>query len=487
MTRARGAPLVVLAALVAASACVYEVDLRTPPALRPRRLAGEVGVLDESPAVVIQPKRPRDPPAGHADIVQTDPLGDGSATSWLFRMGDEVWLGPSADGATVARFDLDGVPLPPLGFSIAADDVAPGRSRNRSGAPFASFGAPGCVQNTTACGPDNEDGAVIMGAAVVQGREVVVAAGGRSNGDLGHVYVGARDGDVVRFSYVDLSTTLDAQTLGVSSISNVDDRLVLGLPDRGRERPRLVELLRVDPTTGVDARETPTCDPADGDVCDLAASQLPGFDAPPATLSSVDAIVGTDRVVDGVPHHETWVAGPDGLARCDGPIVSATAQPSAWTDAAPSSTEYVGAAPVRSDAHSTTPLRDRAVPGVAIVDDVVLFGSNTEGGAQLWRCAAADCAGDAWSAVPLPEAADRVALVLDAPGLVVVGLEAADGAHIFESEDGSSWTHLDDEEVLGSRLRSALVVERIVGEAASMHLWVLTEGADGPAVVRLPL
>lgn len=473
----RSTPTVLaLVVLFVLAGCRLEIDLRTAGAPGGKPVDGPiVEVVDDE-----------------VKLVADDPLADGGRAAWLFMHGGFVWAGPNAAGTGAVRFTPEGDFVDRVRFEIAADDVAPYRSRNTSGSPYSSFGAPGCEPNTPACGPDNDDGAVLMGSVVLDGEEVVIAAGGRSGGDQAHVYLGRIDGDVVRFRPLDITAVSDRHTLGLSSISMVGGRVLLGLPHRGNDGPRLLELLRAPPlgqSGAFEARLSRSCNPSEGDICDLEAGDMPGLDDDDRRgdrVKAIDAVLQVDVPLPGAEGRttETYVATPDGISRCEGSLAPATLAPGAWRTSTPSSPRFTDVEPVRSDATSATPLRDRAVPGFASAGGAVVFGRNSVDGPQLWLCNQLACGRDQWTVVPdLAFAGERLSIVQTVASTMMVGVDSPDGARVLQSRDGATWRALvDEEELLGDRLISALAMPG----ATDTRLWVLTADEEGPPrLVRL--
>lgn len=479
-----------LPGVLAVAGCRLEIDLRS-------EAPSSTTSFDDAPGDDTPGDDPDPGPVGAAELVADDPLVDGSRASWVFLHQGLIWVGPTAAGDAAVRFTPDGEFVDRVRFEIEADDVAPHRSRNQSGSPFPSFGAPGCEPNTPACGPDNEDGPVLMGSARLADEEVLIAAGGRTRGRHAHVYLGEVVDDVVHFHYLDLADASGRDTLGLASIAVSDDGVLLGLRDRGRNGPRLLELMRnpaLQDAAGAEARVASTCDPSAGDVCDLQGAAIPGLvdddvtdpEGGPDLVSGVDAVLSLRVPLPGAEasEMETYVASAEGIARCHGPLTPAGAAHSPWHASTPTASAFQDARPIRSSSTSAPPLRERGVPGIAHAGGRLVFGRNTVLGPQLWSCDALVCDPGQWDLVPeVTAGAERVSIVQTVAGAIVVGTDAADGARLLQRTADGGWVPLVEESgLLGARLLSALPV----ADKGGVRLWVLTADEEGPPrLVRL--
>ncbi len=420
-----------VAALVSSTlACRQEIDLRSRTRLR----APPAGTL---PTVT----------APRFEVLDDDAFSDGARSGTLFFHDGTLWLGPSADGRRALRYDPVGDVLGDVKFSITGDL---GSGSNASGSPYPSFGTEGCHPNTDACGPDNETGPVLLNSAVIDGAETLIAVGGKAGGGLHDLYVGSLVNDVASFSFFDLGAAIGSQAKGVSFAQPHGGHLALGLRDHGAHAPHIVDLVHVRPG-GV---------AGPGDIDDLHGNGIGGGRA-------IDSI----RAVGDVAYAATGAV----IARSDRGL-----DDPGWVDATPAG--FGDAESLDVDGASAQPLRDRAVPAFATLDDVVAFGRNTVGGPQLWTCPRLSCGAGDWSMVSLP--GERVSSLVGTGATMVLTVDDAAGAQVLISFDGRRFATLDGVDGLGTRVL-ATAAARLAGDA---WLYALVADDDGPArLVRVLL
>ncbi len=380
-----------LAGPLVAASCVLPVDLRRTPA--------EGG--DEQPPI-----------ATNADIrlLDTDPLHDGTAEAALVLHHGSVWAGPSSDGRRLAQYSLDGSSLGARTFSIAADQGGAHTNSNSTPPPYQTFGAPNCIINTAACGPDNEGSAVFLAgvnwppgprAENFAGADWLVAGASRADGGVRYLYMGQDGGDdVIAFAPVELSAVLDdvdgaSNALGLATVAVVGERLYLGLPATGAKRPRLLALLHPppDPEQVFEARATGTCDPAIDDVCDLQLDQVP-------LLAETSSVAGIDAVVryEG----RTYLADAAVVLQADSTTPTAG---ELWTDAT-SNDARLSESQLVSATGPSVQTRDKGTPGLINVGTGLVMLKNTQDGARVFVCQRDDSAPTfqcgAWHEATLP-------------------------------------------------------------------------------------
>jgi hypothetical protein len=199
-------------------------------------------------------------------VTDADVFGDGSRFGFVAGYRGKVYIGPNQTGSTAVRMAPDGASGEAVSFTFAADLV--GNKTNNGSAPLTSIGSTGCIANTPACGPDNENGRGLFASGMLGGTEWLVLAGARSSGDLEYVYM-TSDGDgVLDFSFVDLSAFLGGATRGLSAMHAFGNRLYLGFGDTGGSRPYFVAVSTVPTAPGLDATAA--------DAVDLDADDFPG-------------------------------------------------------------------------------------------------------------------------------------------------------------------------------------------------------------------
>jgi hypothetical protein len=183
-------------------------------------------------------------------VVAEDPFVDGSAFAFVAGYRGQVYVGPNKSGTGIVRLGPDGTALESLSLSLSRDAI--GNSSSNSRYPYASIGFTECARDSfvNACGPDNEDGRGFMTSVAFAGEEWLVLGGAKSGGDLEYVYMSRSAAAPLAFSYVDLSAALGANTRGFSAAVVAGERLYLGFPDNGGERPYGLALLAAPPTPG---------------------------------------------------------------------------------------------------------------------------------------------------------------------------------------------------------------------------------------------
>jgi hypothetical protein len=193
-------------------------------------------------------------PQPSVTVVADHPFADGSTFAFVAGYRGQVYLGPNRTGTGLVRMEPDGTAMESLALTFARDSTG-NRSSNSAFTPdflYRSMGFSGCSPNSFlhACGPDNENGRGFMTSVVFGGDEWLVLGGARSGGDLDYVYMSRSADAPLAFSYVDLSAALGGNTRGFSAARVAGDRLYLGFPDNGGNRPYGLALLAPPPTPG---------------------------------------------------------------------------------------------------------------------------------------------------------------------------------------------------------------------------------------------
>jgi hypothetical protein len=373
----------------------------------------------------------------------SDPFADGTPFSYVTEYQGRLWLGPRADGAAAASMALDGSAPQTVPFAFPKDVVASGvRSANgwALAPPFPSIGALGCATNTSACGPDDENGRGFFTSVTLGGTEWLVAVGAKPGGNLHYVYVTPDAGSPLPFRYVDLSQQLSGETRTMSSIAALADRLYLGFPGKGGQSPFLLVLTNLPSGTGID--------PVDGAYAtSLGIAGMPYLGAS-GTPKNGSAVILVDALA--AFSGRLYLANNGGFARSTNgqPRPYATA-PSDWTTCTP--TGIVKTAITTTKQSDLMPA-DKAVPQLAMVGgrllairNVYLSGTSGAVGGQLWSCT--PTALDAADALPQCATIDWALVVPDGGGdgraaatvlvasarYLYLGFDRVGGARVFRT------------------------------------------------------
>jgi hypothetical protein len=369
---------------------------------------------------------------GEVEAVLPDPFnGDGTSFSYLFRYGDRLYLGPRKDGRGGVRFNLDGTGGESFSFAFPRDTEGE-VSRNSASAPFPSIGATGCQANTQGCGPDNEDGRGFFFSGRVGSQEWLGIGGARSAGSLRYVYMQNTDA-FLNTRFVDLRNFLGARTRGFSSALFFRDRLYLGFPDDGGNRPYLIVLKRLPSTAGYE--------PLPGaDAEDLRAESMPGI-GPGSTPKNAAPIQMIDTLA--AFNDRLYVANNGGCIR------STTTTPVAYTT---SKTDWAVCTPSDQawrQRDSRIPQKtadlepaDRAVPQMAVFQGRLYLARNTLQGPQLFACSPAKtapvehCDSEDWSLVaPNTRLSDSQLTQFNNPDNQSLSLLVATARHLYVGFD----------------------------------------------------
>jgi hypothetical protein len=235
---------------------------------------------------------------------------------------------------------------------------------------------------------------------------------------------------------VDLTSFLGGQTRGFSAALFFGDRLYLGFPDTGGNRPYLLALQRF-PT------QAPGYEASQGlDAEDLKAENMPGIGqggTPPnrANMQMIDTLIAfQDRLY---------------LANNGGCVRSTTATPRSygsavgdWAPCTPSEPAYLQRASRTTLKTADLEPADRAVPRMAVFQGRLYLARNTAVGPQLFACdpsrtaPAADCDPGDWSLVVPNSAGDTLLTQFDDPANSSVSSLAATASHLYVGFDNST-------------------------------------------------
>jgi hypothetical protein len=98
------------------------------------------------------------------------------------------------------------------------------------------------ISHTLDPGPDGEDGIDYMCGGILGSEEYLFIGPSKSGGNLDYIYYTKENGTTLHFDGINLSegSVLGGQTKGVSAMSVFNDRLYVGFPDTGGNRPYLL-------------------------------------------------------------------------------------------------------------------------------------------------------------------------------------------------------------------------------------------------------
>lgn len=377
-----------------------------------------------------------------AMLLAADPFGDGTAFSYVFSYRGKVWLGPRGSGFGAVSMNPDGTGPINNSFSFLKDVGTNATHKNSSVAPYPSIGSLGCVANTAACGPNNENGRGLFFSATISGVEYLGVSGAHpSSGKLEYVYLSSSPGPAVDFRFVDLSTGLGGQTRGLSAAWAFSNRLYLGFPDSGGNRPYFLSLLSPVPSPGLNAvvSTTPT---ALTDVLNLDGDRLPGLgeNAGNSGAQLIDVMADfNDRL---------YVANNGGIVRSTTTTPrSPQAFPADWTTATPTAAAFTAKTSITSLKVSGFIPSDRAYPGIARFNGRLYAARNTTAGPQLWGCTPVGlvCPPASWALVAGNSTGDvgltqfndpantSIGLLVATPTALFVGFNNASGIQVFKT------------------------------------------------------
>lgn len=308
-----------------------------------------------------------------------NPFGDGTAFSFVFRYDGRVYLGPNRTGRGGVRMLPDGSAPEAFTWRLPQDTVGNKTSNSRP-PPYLSIGATGCARDTYDCGPDNENGRGHFFAGVMGGREWLGVAGANTAGDLDYIYLTQETDAQLDFRFVDLDEApLGGQTKGTSAALFFHERLYLGFPDTGGNRPYLVVLKRSPSVApGLDAK------PPD-DAVSLEAENMPGLGksgtpANTAAMQMIDALAAfNDRL---------YLANNGGCLRSTTPTPRPYGDfPGDWAVCTPSLAAYTQRTSHTTSKTADLEPADKAVPQLAAFGGRLYLARNTFSGPQLFVCA----------------------------------------------------------------------------------------------------
>ncbi|HEY1816052.1 MAG TPA: hypothetical protein VGG74_27080 [Kofleriaceae bacterium] len=390
--------------------------------------------------------------------IAPDPFGDGSPFAFATGYAGEVYVGPNATGGEAARFAPDGSDgsngsdgsVPELlAFALPADIVGT-QTANHQPPMYPSLGADGCMQNTYACGPNNENGRGVLADVQFAGGDWLVAGGAHVGTNNNYLYATSSTSSPLAFSYIDLTAFMGGGTLAWSALAGDGTRMYAGALANGGQRPRLLAIATAPPSPGLD--------PAAGDVIDLHAEKMPGMQDSGTSMIDTIATVGGDiYIANSGAWWRSTVASPADYVTA----------PSDWTAMTPSSLAYTLLASYATSKMADLEPADRAVPQIASFGGHVFAGRNTVSGPQLWRCDpsstgdAAQCDPADWSLVAANTTGNRaltqfnntalvaIAMVVATPQFLYIGFDGTTGAAVYRTANPAAAAASDFAGALG--------------------------------------
>jgi hypothetical protein len=375
-----------------------------------------------------------------AEQLVSNPLGDGSPFAQVVDYNGRLYVGPNRNGTGGVSLDLDGLGGRSFSFFLYKDTTGSNLSNNTSGSStFPSIGVTGCAANTTACGPDNEDGRGFFFSGRVGTQPWLGIGGARSGGDLDYVYLGQDTDDLgtMYLRYLDLSLVLGGQTKGFSAALFFQDRLYLGFPDGGGSRPYLVVTKRL---PGAD----PGLDAAVGvDVENLQADKMPGIglNGTPTNKFASPLLIDTLTAFND----RLYVVNNGGCMRSTNPTPRAYGTfPADWASCTPSLAAWSSLTSKTTTKAADLEPVDRAVPGMAVFQGRLYLARNTTVGPQLFMCtpgttgSTTDCDPGDWSLVAANSTGNTQLSQFDEPDNTALSLLMATPRSLFVGFNNST-------------------------------------------------
>ena len=332
--------------------------------------------------------------------VSANPFGDGTSFSYVFSWQGRVWLGPSKTGTGAVSMLPDGTAPQTELWQLELDntDSTPVVNTAYTGAVLChTIGGTGCLDNTTACGPDNEDGRGLFFEGSSGGVEWLGLAGARSASKGGsgpqRAYLSSSAFPLVSggqhdFAYVDTSNLLFPTTRTMSAAHFFNGRLYLGYLDTSNQNGPVLNALVTMPAL-------PGLEPASTDAVALGAMNLANFGISGLPFNSNFAPTMVDVITDF--NGQLYMANDGAWYRSTvaipGPCVFRGACAD-WQEVTPSALAYAARPSLPASATSDLRPSDRAVPSMVSFGGRLFAARNTNVfGPQLWSCAPATAGG----------------------------------------------------------------------------------------------
>jgi hypothetical protein len=424
--------------------------------------------------------------------VATDPFGDGSQFGFVTAYSNAIVIGPNRTGRTVASFTQGGVPVgPPQTFLFARDTT--GNSHANTSTPYRSLGVAGCVANTAACGPDNENGRGTLTGVTLGGVEWLVAMSARDNKGSEYLYMTTDTDANLDFRYVDLKDQTPGETFGSSALFALGGRLYIGEFGKGGAGPVLLALLTTPNAPGLDATSA--------QMLDLDAKNMPGLQTGVTSHDKIDTMHAFGGLL--------YLANPGGWVRATVPVPrSFGSNATDWASMTPTSAAYTA-----RTSHFTTKLfdlepADRAVPQMATFGGRVFVGRNTTVGPQLWSCnpstsgSATQCDAGDWQLVAPNLTGDTlltqfdtnltsISMVTATAEFLYVGFDSPTGVRVMRTANPAASTQADFERDfggagLGDAANTRILDGKALTAGGTTAVWITVAGAGPLTLVMLP-
>ncbi|AOP35303.1 hypothetical protein A0128_16505 [Leptospira tipperaryensis] len=181
--------------------------------------------------------------------IASNPFADDSSFGYLTSYNGRIYIGPNTNGNQAVRFNYDGTLPESVSFSFTKDTTSSGGSNVSSNSastrdggigvpPYVTIGHTGCSANnanqTTGCGPDNEDGRGVFSTGSLGGIEHILMAGSRSSENFNYLYYSSDTDSGLDFKYIDMGSITGTVTAGTSSITVMNDRIYSGFAKRNQ-------------------------------------------------------------------------------------------------------------------------------------------------------------------------------------------------------------------------------------------------------------
>lgn len=305
------------------------------------------------------------------DPVIVDPMSEGPNNfSMLAKYRGRIYIGPADADNMVFRMKPDGASPELVSFAFHV------------GATYTSSLDPG---------PDGEDGIDYITGGIINGKEYLFIGPSKSGGNLDYIYFTSGSGNTLNFEPMDLSdgSILGGQTKGVSSMIVFSNKLYIGFPDTGSQRPYLLKIKNIiqNPVT-------------DADVFNLSADKMPRIGVS-GTPKNNAGTVGIDSF--GIFNNILYLAnGGNNAADQDGGILRSTnidpsdygLYPGDWEDVTPTPEVEWYNDPLFDRFSTMLPglnklvPADKAFPAMAVFNNTLYVIRNTKdlsGHPQLWK------------------------------------------------------------------------------------------------------
>jgi hypothetical protein len=377
----------------------------------------------------------------------TDPLGDGTPVAALAVRGGALYVGPSRTGSTFWQLDPATGVAAVLPVEIAVD-TGPTPADNqawRSAPPATTFGSAGCTVNSTACGPNDENGLGTLAAGRFSGADWLLYAPA-SDLKARYLYLASQPSAPMQFQAVDLSAVLPTTAATPTAVAfapgltAADDRVYVAFADGSSKKSPYLVALRTAPTA-------PWLDAASpGDVTELGASAMPGQGSAfqGTGVPRLDAMVTFEGAL--------YLASGAGLLRSTVAVPNSYASsPSDWAVATP--TAWSGKTSASGPASAGVRPADLAVPAMASFGacgggPCLFLARNVVGTApavvpQLWACHPARtgdpaaCDPGDWDLAAPNTSGDPALTQLDVPTNGAVSLLLATARYLYMGFDNA--------------------------------------------------